>query len=207
MVTFGGYIGLTSFLPTLFHDQYGIPKESIGRYAAGIIVMASILRICGGWIADCIGGIRAILTFGVVIVITTALASLMPANPWMMVAILVVCFSAMGAGNGAVFQLVPLRFKSSTAVAGSLIGEVGALAGGFLPITMGWSKTSFGTFAPGFLSGTVLASGMLLCLLLVVKNWTASWVGAGGVALHTMNSPKPEPLLEPNGSGKILEMA
>src|SRR5262249_39791404 len=115
MVTFGGYIGLTSFLPTLFHDQYGIPKESIGKYSAGIIIMASILRICGGWIADRFGGIRAILTFGVVIVISTVLASLMPPNPWLMVAILVVCFSAMGAGNGAVFQLVPLRFKSSTA--------------------------------------------------------------------------------------------
>ena len=29
MVTFGGYIGLTSFLPTLFHDQYGIPKDTM----------------------------------------------------------------------------------------------------------------------------------------------------------------------------------
>lgn len=207
MVTFGGYIGLTSFLPTLFHDQYGIPKDSIGRYAAGIIVMASILRVCGGWIADQIGGIRAILMFGVVIVVTTALASLMPANPWMMVAILVVCFSAMGAGNGAVFQLVPLRFKSSTAVAGSLIGEVGALAGGLLPITMGWSKSSFGTFAPGFLSGTTLAMGMLMCLLLVIRNWTSSWVGAGGVALHTRTLSKPEPAVESNDTGQIFELA
>ena len=54
-------------------------------------------------------------------------AAMIPANPWVMVAILVVCFSALGAGNGAVFQLVPLRFKSTTAVAGSLIGEMGAL--------------------------------------------------------------------------------
>lgn len=207
MVTFGGYIGLTSFLPTLFHDQYGIPKDRIGQYAAGIIVMASILRVCGGWMADQFGGIRAILTFGVVIVVTTALASLMPANPWVMVAILVVCFSAMGAGNGAVFQLVPLRFKSSTAVAGSLIGEVGALAGGFLPVTMGWSKTTFGSFAPGFLSGTLLAIGMLSCLLLVVSHWTTSWVGAGGKALPVVNPSTPAPILNPNASEQVLELA
>src|ERR1041384_2592777 len=47
MVTFGGYIGLTSFLPTLFHDHYGIARESVGQYAAVIIVMASILRVLG----------------------------------------------------------------------------------------------------------------------------------------------------------------
>ncbi len=183
MVTFGGYIGLTSFLPTLFHEQYGIAKENVGQYSAGIIVMASILRVCGGWIADKIGGIRAILGFGVVIVGTTALAAVVPASPWVMVAILVVCFSAMGAGNGAVFQLVPLRFKTSTAVAGSLIGEVGALAGGFLPMVMMESKARFGSFGPGFLSGTLLAVGMLSCLAMVTQSWTSSWVGAGGVAL------------------------
>jgi NNP family nitrate/nitrite transporter-like MFS transporter len=197
MVTFGGYIGLTSFLPTLFHDQYGIPKESIGKYSAGIIVMASILRVCGGWIADRFGGIRAIFAFGAVIVVATALASLLPPNPWVMVAILVVCFSAMGAGNGAVFQLVPLRFKSSTAVAGSLIGEVGALAGGFLPITMGCSMTSCGTFAPGFLAGTILAAAMLGCLLIVTPQWTKSWVGAGGRALPTFPPQVSDTELQP----------
>lgn len=191
MVTFGGYIGLTSFLPTLFHDQYGIPKENIGRYSAGIIVMASLLRVCGGWIADQVGGIRAIFVFGSLIVVTTMLAALLPSNPWMMVGILVVCFSAMGAGNGAVFQLVPLRFKTSTAVAGSLIGEVGALAGGFLPVTMMWCKSYLGSFAPGFLSGTLLAVGMLTCLGYVMQTWTTTWVARGGRALGTVLSEEP----------------
>lgn len=203
MVTFGGYIGLTSFLPTLFHEQYGIAKENVGQYSAGIIIMASILRVCGGWIADKIGGIRSILGFGVVIVGTTALAAVVPASPWVMVAILVVCFSAMGAGNGAVFQLVPLRFKTSTAVAGSLIGEVGALAGGFLPMVMMESKARFGSFGPGFLSGTLLAVGMLSCLALVTQTWTSSWVGAGGVALSgkEQKSPPTDQELVTTGTG------
>lgn len=203
MVTFGGYIGLTSFLPTLFHEQYGIAKENVGQYSAGIIIMASILRVCGGWIADKIGGIRSILGFGVVIVGTTALAAVVPASPWVMVAILVVCFSAMGAGNGAVFQLVPLRFKTSTAVAGSLIGEVGALAGGFLPMVMMESKARFGSFGPGFLSGTLLAVGMLSCLAMVTQTWTSSWVGAGGVALSgkEQKSPPTDQELVTTGTG------
>ncbi|MCE9637003.1 MAG: MFS transporter [Planctomycetes bacterium] len=182
MLTFGGYIGLTSFLPTLFHDQYAIPKESVGKYSAVIIVMASFLRIIGGWMADRVGGLRLLYGLGFVIVGATALAALLPANPWIMVAILVVCFSAMGAGNGAVFQLVPLRFRTTTAVAGSLIGEIGALAGGMLPNAMGMGKQHLGSFAPGFLSGTVLAVLVIVALVLVAKKWTTTWVGEGGRA-------------------------
>ncbi len=189
MLTFGGYIGLTSFLPTLFHDQYEIPKESVGQYSAVIIVMASILRVLGGWLADRIGGLRLLYALGFVIIGATGAAALLPPNPWVMVAILVVCFSAMGAGNGAVFQLVPLRFRTSTAVAGSLVGEIGALAGGFLPNAMGMGKQHFGSFAPGFLSGTVLAVLVLIALVLVTKKWTSTWVGHGGKARDEDHEP------------------
>lgn len=191
MVTFGGYIGLTSFLPTLFHDQFGIAKQSIGPYAALIIVAASVLRVLGGWMADRIGGIRMLVALSASIVCATLLASTMPSSPLLMVAILVFCFAAMGAGNGAVFQLVPLRFRTSTAVAGSLIGEIGALAGGLLPNAMGLGKEATGSFGPGFLSLTVLALVVLVVLSLVSKRWSSSWVGAGGKA-HA----EPEPALE-----------
>ncbi len=182
MVTFGGYIGLTSFLPTLFHDQYGIPKQSIGQYSAGIIVAASVLRVAGGWLADRIGGIRMLVVLAGVIVFASAVAATMPASPVAMVVILIVCFAAMGAGNGAVFQLVPLRFGATTAVAGSLIGEIGALAGGLLPNAMGVGKQATGTFGPGFLSLTLFGMAVVVVLAMVSRRWTTSWVGAGGRA-------------------------
>jgi NNP family nitrate/nitrite transporter-like MFS transporter len=200
MVTFGGYIGLTSFLPTLFHDQYGIPRESVGQYAAVIIIMASILRVMGGWIADRVGGVRVLVILSAIILVTTAAAATIPASPWAMVAILVVCFSAMGAGNGAVFQLVPLRFKTTTAVAGSFIGEVGALAGGFLPVAMGYGMKATGSFAPGFLSGTLLTVTALFVLLAVVREWTTTWVGAGGKALGSEEFTRPAHVPTPHAS-------
>jgi NNP family nitrate/nitrite transporter-like MFS transporter len=203
MLTFGGYIGLTSFLPTLFHDHYHIDKQDVGKYSAVIIVMASILRIAGGWIADRLGGIRVLLVLCGLIVATTVAASTMPASPWMMVAILVICFSAMGAGNGAVFQLVPLRFQTTTAVAGSLIGEMGALAGGFLPIVMGLSISKTGSFSAGFLSGAGLSLAALAALLYVIGQWTSTWVGAGGkaiaVAPHIVTDGGPQPTTEQVG--------
>lgn len=181
-VTFGGFIGLTSFLPTLFHDHYGIPKESVGKYSALIVVMASILRVAGGWLADRIGGLRMLYGLGGIIAASIGFAALLPPNPWVMVAVLVISFAAMGAGNGAVFQLVPLRFRGSTAVAGSLIGEIGALAGGFLPNAMGLGKKYTGSFAPGFLVIVALTAASLLALLFVAPSWTRSWIGKGGKA-------------------------
>lgn len=208
-LTFGGYIGLTSFLPTLFHDQYGIPKESVGQYAAGIIIMASILRLVGGGLADKIGGLRMLKYLAVIAVLGTSIAALLVlykegplANPWVMVGVLVVLFSALGAGNGAVFQLLPLRFKGNTAVAGSLVGEIGGLAGGFLPNAMGLgSKYTGAGFTPGFLAGTALSICILVALALVMKKWTSTWVGDGGKARHDETAPDPSKQPELVGSG------
>ncbi|MDP2662206.1 MAG: MFS transporter [Dehalococcoidia bacterium] len=188
MVTFGGYIGLTSFIPTLFHEQYGIAKESVGQYSAIVIVMASILRIAGGGAADKLGGLRMLLVLCTTIIALTMVAALMPASPWVMVGVLAILFSAMGAGNGAVFQLVPLRFRTTTAVAGSLVGELGALAGAALPIAMGVGRELSGSYAPGFLSGSFLSVLVLGALFVVMRQWTNSWVGKGGKALPEQNS-------------------
>ena len=182
MVSFGGYIGLTSFLPTLFRDQYGIAAESVGRYAAIIVVAASVLRVAGGWLADKLGGVRLLSALLATIAATMVAASAAPASPWTMVVVLLFAFAAMGASNGAVFQLVPLRFGGATAVAGSLVGEVGALAGGLLPATMGAGMEWSGTYALGFLLVVGLAIAGLAWLRLVARRWTSTWVGAGGRA-------------------------
>ena len=92
------------------------------------------------------------------------------------------CFAALGAGNGALFQLVPLRWPMATAVAGSMIGEVGALGGGFLPNAMGLSKQYAGSYLFGFLAFTALALGMLVMLRRVQIRWTRTWAEKGGRA-------------------------
>ncbi len=182
-VTFGGFIGLASFLPTLFHDHYHIPKQSVGIYVTIGVVAASGLRVLGGWLADHMGGIRVLYLLCGVILGGVLLASTLPSSPWMMAALIALAMGAMGAGNGAVFQLVPLRFRDSTAVAGSLIGEIGALAGGFLPNAMGLGMKFTGSFTPGFLGGAALSVLSLIALALVTRRWTSTWVGAHGKAL------------------------
>lgn len=184
-VTFGGFIGLSSFLPTLFHDHYGIAKESVGIYVTLGVVAASALRVVGGWLADHLGGLRLMYLLCGIILASVLMAATLPASPLLMALAVASAMGAMGAGNGAVFQLVPLRFRAETAVAGSLIGEVGALAGGFLPNAMGLGMQYYGSFAPGFLAGALLTVASLLALVVVSRRWTRTWVGAGGRAIVT----------------------
>jgi len=174
-VTFGGYVGLTSFLPTLFHDYYHLGRD-LGVYTAGAIVAASALRVAGGWAADRIGGVRILPVLMALIVVACLAAATLPASPVVMSLILVLCFAAMGAGNGAVFQLVPLRYQSSTAVAGGLVGEIGALGGGLVPYAMGRSNEWAGSYSPGFIGLAVVAVAGGLILLRVGPAWIASWM-------------------------------
>ena len=93
------------------------------------------------------------------------------------------CFAALGAGNGALFQLVPLRWPMTTAVAGSMIGEIGALGGGFMPNAMGQSKQYTGTLPLGL--RRLRACWRWRCssmLRLVQIRWTRTWAEKGGRA-------------------------
>jgi NNP family nitrate/nitrite transporter-like MFS transporter len=105
-----------------------------------------------------------------------ALAAVTLPGPFVMVALLILCFAAMGAGNGAVFQLVPLRFATVTAVAGGLVGEISAFAGGALPGLMGMARQRYGTFAPGFVVVAAFALFALFALALIGRAWQRTWL-------------------------------
>ena len=96
--------------------------------------------------------------------------------------LLIVCFAALGAGNGALFQLVPLRWPASTAVAGSMIGEIGALGGGLVPNAMGLSKQYLGSYIWGFVFFALLSLVMLGVMRVMQIRWTRTWAEKGGRA-------------------------
>lgn len=181
IITFGGFIGLSSFLPTYFYDQFGVSKIEAGQLTMLAALMGSGLRVVGGYISDRKGGITTLgYVFGIVIV-TLLFTGLQTSVLWATIGFML-CFAALGAGNGALFQLVPLRWPKTTAIAGSMIGEIGALGGGIIPNAMGISKQYTGTYFYGFSVFCALAVFAFLVLYLAQRKWTKTWVDKGGLA-------------------------
>lgn len=187
IVTFGGFIGLSNFLPTYFYDQFHVTKIQAGQLTMLAAVMGSGIRILGGYVSDRIGGINSLSVVFLVVIGATLYGATLPS----LVAttgMFMLCFAALGAGNGSLFQLVPLRWPTTTAIAGSMIGEIGALGGAFIPNAMGLSKQYTGTFAYGFISFAVFAGAVLIMLRIAQRSWTGKWIAKGGKALVSQES-------------------
>ncbi len=181
-VTFGGFIGLTTFLPTYYHDQFGVSKVQAGQLTMLAAFMGAAVRVAGGWLSDRWGGVNALTLVLALVPLTLGLAGLTQESLPATTLLLIVCFAALGAGNGALFQLVPLRWPATTAVAGSMIGEIGALGGGIVPNAMGLSKQYLGSYLWGFVAFGALALIMLVVMRVMQSRWTQTWAGRGGRA-------------------------
>src|SRR4249920_1444657 len=156
-LTFGGFVAFSVYLPTLLRAQFGLAPADAGFRAAGFVVLATLMRPLGGWLADRIGGAQVVSwVFGGV-----ALFSLLLTWPSMVPFTIgaLSCAMLMGLGNGAVFKLVPERFPMETGTVTGLVGALGGLGGFFPPLLLGVVSDRFGVLWPGFalLSLTALA--------------------------------------------------
>ena len=181
-VTFGGFIGLATFLPTYYYDQFSVSKVQAGQLTMLAAFMGAALRVFGGWISDRLGGVNTLTAVLIIIAVTLVACGLATNSLAATTLLVMLCFSALGAGNGAVFQLVPLRWPLATAVAGSMIGEIGALGGGLVPNAMGLSKQYAGSYMWGFFFFAALSLVMLVMLRVMQLRWTRTWAERGGRA-------------------------
>lgn len=181
-VTFGGFIGLTTFLPSYYFDQFGVSKVQAGQLTMLAAFMGAALRVAGGWISDRWGGVNTLTIVLAVVTVSVLLAGFMGNSLAGTTLLLILCFAALGAGNGALFQLVPLRWPATTAVAGSMIGEIGALGGALVPNAMGLSKQYLGSYTWGFAAFAVLSIVVLGVMRVMQIRWTRTWAEKGGRA-------------------------
>lgn len=182
IITFGGFLGLATFLPSLFYSQFHVTKVQAGSLTVLATITGSLTRVLGGWFADKLGGVTT-LSVVFLIVIATLFGLTGAPSLTMTTLLFMLCFAALGAGNGATFQLVPLRWPVTTAIAGGMIGEIGALGGSILPNVLAQSKQHTGGYAFGFTAYAVFALLILVMLRVVSRSWVRSWVGPGGRAL------------------------
>ena len=180
-VTFGGFVGLSSSLNVYFNSEYGLTPVTAGFFTAACVFIGSLLRPIGGTIADRIGGIRTLTTMYVVAGIGLAVLSLKMPTVYTAEAVLVVAMGALGMGNGAVFQLVPVRFRQQIGIMTGLVGAFGGVGGFYLAASLGVSKQITGSYQLGLLGFALLAVVALTGLTFIKKKWRTTWVvyGAG----------------------------
>ena len=174
-VTFGGFVGLASSLTIYFNDLYHLGPVVAGYCTAACVFAGSLVRPIGGLIADRIGGIRTLL---VMYAIAAALLLIMsfgqPTYLWAL-AIVIPVMAALGMGNGAVFQLVPQRFRKEIGVMTGLVGMAGGVGGFYLAASLGYFKQVTGNYQTGLMIFAGLAMLAMIGLAGVKTRWRTTW--------------------------------
>ena len=177
-LTFGGFVGLASFLTTFFHEQYQVSRVVAGRLhharRRGRQLPAPGRRLAvrprrrlspaGGPAGR--GGSSA----------SASSPSLPPVG--VAVAVLGVGMGLLGMGNGAVFQLVPQRFPDRIGLVTGVVGAAGGLGGFFLPTLLGSIKDLTGHYTLGLVAVAALFGLGTLVLLELGAYWSSRWAPA-----------------------------
>jgi nitrate/nitrite transporter NarK len=155
-LTFGGFVAFSIYLPTLLRAQFGLAPADAGLRAAGFVVLATLMRPVGGWLADRIGGAQVLSWVFSGVALFSLLLTWPSMVPFTVGAL--ACAMLMGLGNGAVFKLVPEHFPKDTGTVTGLVGALGGLGGFFPPLLLGIFRDRLGAIWPGFilLSATAL---------------------------------------------------
>jgi NNP family nitrate/nitrite transporter-like MFS transporter len=177
-VTFGGFVGLSSSLTIYFNSEYHVGPVVAGFFTAACVFAGSLFRPVGGALADKVGGVRTLSVMYLVAATALVAVSFTLPTIWAAVAVLIVGMGALGMGNGAVFQLVPQRFRKEIGVMTGLVGMTGGIGGFYLASSLGLSKQLTGTYQSGFLAFAALAVGAYAVLIAAKTQWRASWGAA-----------------------------
>ncbi len=170
-ITFGGFVGLASFLGIFFHDQYGLSKVMAGNFTALCVFAGSFSRPIGGYFADRFGGVRMLsFLFALLTILMFAIGFLPP-----LISATVLIFLTMtclGMGNGSVFQLVPQRFTKEIGIMTGIVGAAGGAGGFFLPTFLGFFKDIAGSYGIGFFIFGLASLSALVIIRIVQTGWT-----------------------------------
>jgi NNP family nitrate/nitrite transporter-like MFS transporter len=167
-LTFGGFVAISNYLPTLTQEWFKLSPTDAGLRAAGFTLVATLARPLGGWLSDKLGG-KTVLTWVFVLGPIGALAlAWLASNPRIEFAtvIFLVTAAGMGLGNGAIFKLVAQYFPKNTGLITGIAGCAGGLGGFFPPLVLGLVKGATGTYVLGFI---LLAAFAALCFFVLFR--------------------------------------
>ena len=186
-VTFGGFVGLASFLNVFFLSQYGLTRIQAGNFATLCVIAGSFLRPLGGYLSTASAASGCSWSF------TSASESRSWAFP--------PCRRSAGAraalrGDGAAWHGQRRGFpdRPATILPGDRRGDRhrrrGRWIGGFLlPNLLGSMKQATGSFSGGFLT-FALARLLRMCRGAVLREPWLAGRSDGGKPTPLARSPR-----------------
>jgi MFS transporter, NNP family, nitrate/nitrite transporter len=172
-ITFGGFVGMSSYVSLLLTTQYQLTKVDAGMIMAGLALTGALVRPIGGLLADRLSGVKVLLVLLFAIAVCNgSFAMVMPPLAGAVVT-LIALYLCFGLGNGATFQLVPHRWRGKTGLMTGIIGAAGGIGGFYLPVVMGIAKESTGSYQLGFATFGVLAALAFVMVVVLHRQWLA----------------------------------
>jgi MFS transporter, NNP family, nitrate/nitrite transporter len=153
-VVFGGYVGLSLWMPQYYVQQYGFGIEHAALLAACFSLPGGLVRAFGGWLSDRFGAYRttwavmwiALAGFFVLsypptdFVIHSArgpLAFQIGAGPVFYTVVMFIVGVAIAVGKASVFKFIGDAYTDNIGAVSGVVGLAGGLAGFILPIMFG----------------------------------------------------------------------
>ena len=177
-VTFGGFVGMASSLTIYFNDQYALSAIHAGYFTAACVFAGSLVRPIGGFFSDRFGGIKTLSWMYVIAATFLAILSLNLNHQVAALIVAMVTMIALGMGNGAVFQLVPQRFRKEIGIMTGIVGMAGGVGGFYLASSLGFSKQITGSYSLGLIVFSLLALVALVGLTIIKNRWRTTWGSA-----------------------------
>ena len=171
-ITFGGFVGMSSYIAMLLRDVYSVSKVEAGALMSLFAFTGAMIRPLGGHIADKVSGATALIYFLGGIALVNFLFALFTPPLLLGILMFLALYIFYGLGNGAIFQLVPHRWPYQTGLMTGIIGAAGGIGGFYLPTVNGIVFEATGAYNLAFALFGAIA---VLCLI-IVKILHAKWM-------------------------------
>jgi NNP family nitrate/nitrite transporter-like MFS transporter len=190
-LTFGGFVGLTAFLPVFIQERYGVEPVRAGVFGTFCLLVAIAVRPLGGFLADRLGGVLMLFLFFLGVGFLGMRMSYLPHLEVAALSIMLI-MALLGMGSGAVFHLVPQRFADEIGVVTGVVGAAGALWGFLVPLAFQWSYDWTGRFGPGFFVVGMIGFIGAGAVIQASRGWTTARDAAGEAASACLSGIEPD---------------
>ena len=161
---FGGYVALTTWLPTYWALDHGVGIIDAGIIASiGFIILGTIIRVPAGSLSDRYGG-EAILFYSSLLMLAGSIVFLINGLA-LDVAGEIILGIGVGVNSAATFKLVPKYSKSNIGGATGWVSGLGVFGGLIITVLLGAFVNLFGY--RGYSLGFIIYVGLSIVSLII----------------------------------------